>query len=208
MMFMKIILGSQSEGRKRMLEEMGISFEVMPANIDEKAIRLEDPKELVLAIARAKTVALKSKISEPAILITSDQVVVWHGKIREKPESEKEAKEFLEGYDLHPAETVGAVVVTNLVTGKQAVGVDTATVHFNPFTESEIDDLIADGQIFNLAGGFTIDGERWASHIRKIEGTRDSVIGLPKDLTAKLIREVSEKEKAPGTDGTAQGSSS
>lgn len=175
-----------------MLEEMGISFEVMAANIDEKAIRCEDPKALVLAIARAKTDALKSKISEPAILITSDQVVVWQGKIREKPESEKEAREFLEGYNVHPAETVGAVVVTNLETGKQAAGVDTATVHFSPFSEDEIDCLVADEQIFNQAGGFTIDGEGWVSHIRKIEGTRDSVIGLPKDLTARLIREVTE----------------
>ncbi len=189
---MKIILGSQSKGRKRMLEEMGVSFEVMPANIEEKAIRFEDPKELVLAIARAKTDALKSKIFEPAILITSDQIVVWQGRIREKPENEKEAREFLEGYNIHPAETVGAVVVTNLETGKQAEGVDTAKVHFSPFSEDEIDCLVADEQIFNFAGGFTIDGERWVSHIREIEGTRDSVIGLPKDLTRRLICEVTE----------------
>ncbi|NQS90060.1 Maf family protein, partial [Patescibacteria group bacterium] len=89
---MKIILGSQSKGRKKMLEEMGVEFEIMPADIDEKAIRLKDPKELVLVIARAKADALKPRISEPAILITSDQVVVWQGKIREKPENGKEAR--------------------------------------------------------------------------------------------------------------------
>ena len=189
---MKIILGSQSEGRRRMLEEMGITFEVMPAHIDEKALRLDNPKELVLALAKAKADALKSKIFESAVLITSDLVVVWHGKIMEKPENENEAKEFLEGYNLYPADTVTAVVVTNLDTGKQVAGVDTATVHFNPFTESEIQSLIADGDVFNRAGGFTIDGDGWISHIKKIEGTRDSVIGLPKDLTRRLLREVTE----------------
>lgn len=189
---MKIILGSQSKGRKKMLEEMGISFEVMAANIDEKTIRFEDPKELTLALARAKADALVQKISESAILITSDQVVMWQGKIIEKPENEKEAKEFLEGYNLYPAETVTAVVVTNLATGKRAEEVDVVKVYFNPFSEKEINDIVADGQVFHLAGGFTVDGEKWASHIKKIDGSRDSVIGLPKDITRRLIHEVKD----------------
>lgn len=175
-----------------MLEEMGIDFEVMAAHIDEKAIRREDPKELVMAIARAKTDALKSRISKAAILITADQVVVWQGKIREKPENAKEAREFLEGYNVHPVETVGALVVSNLQTGERAEGVDTAIVHFNPFSETDIEWLIADGQVFTLAGGFTIEGNMWERHIKKIEGTRDSVIGLSKDLTQRLISEVAE----------------
>lgn len=189
---MKIILGSQSKGRKKMLEEMGISFEVITASIDEKAIRLEDPKELTLALARAKAEALKPQISESAILITSDQVVVWNGKIREKPEDKKEVKEFLEGYNLYPAETVTAVVVINLATGKQAEGIDIAKVYFYPFSERDVDEIIKEGNVFHLAGGFTVDGEIWQSHIKKIRGTRDSVRGLPKALTARLIHEVVE----------------
>lgn len=171
---------------------MGYRFEVMTASIDEKTIRFDDPKELTLAVARAKAEALKPQIFESAILITSDQIVVWDGKIREKPRDEKEVKEFLQGYNLYPAETVTAVVVTNLATGKRVEAVDIAKVYFNPFSENEIDDLIAEGQVFHLAGGFTIDGEKWARHIKKIEGTRDSVIGLPKDITKRLIHEVTE----------------
>lgn len=186
----KIILGSKSEGRKQMLEEMGIEFEVIPANIDEKAIRLDDPKELVLAIAKAKAAALVSRISEPAILITSDQVVVCNGEMREKPESKKEARKFLESYSIYPAEAITSVVVTNLQTGKQVQEVDTAKVYFNPFSEDEINEIIEQGQVFDLAGGFTVDGEKWEGHVKKIEGTRDSVIGLPKDITRRLINAV------------------
>ncbi len=189
---MKIILGSQSKGRKKMLEEMGYQFEVIAANIDEKAIRLEDPKELTLAIAKAKTNALLSQIPKGAILITSDQVVVWNGKIREKPDDEKEVKEFLEGYNVYPAETVTAVVVTNLATGKRTEGVDIAKVYFNHFSDEDIDELVKEGSVFYLAGAFNVEGQIWESHIKKIEGTRDSVIGLPKDLTERLIHEVAE----------------
>jgi len=58
---------------------MGYEFEVMPSNIDEEEIRLENPQELTLALSYVKTNALLSKIKEPAILITSDQVVCWNG---------------------------------------------------------------------------------------------------------------------------------
>ena len=187
---MKIILGSQSKGRRKMLEEMGYEFEVESANIDEKAIRIDDPKELTLALARAKAEALRAQFLEDAILITSDQVVVWNGEIREKPQDEKEAEEFLEGYNIHPAQTVTAVVVTNTATDKQAQGVDIATVYFSTFSEKDIREIIEDKSLFEMAGGFTVEGELWERHINKIEGKRDSVIGLPKELTERLIKEV------------------
>ncbi|MDO8261486.1 MAG: Maf family protein [Candidatus Magasanikbacteria bacterium] len=186
---MRLILGSQSKGRKKMLEEMGLDFDVMAADIDERAIRFADPKVLVLAIANAKAEVLKTRISEPAILITSDQVVSWNGIIREKPENEEEAREFMAGYNICSPNTVVAVVVTNLSTGKKAEGVDVAKVNYKKLSESDIDYLIKNGDIYNLAGGVDIDGI-WESFVESIEGTRDGVIGLPKDLVRKLIEEV------------------
>ena len=187
---MKIILGSQSKGRRKMLEEMGLDFTVMAADIDERAIRFADPKILVLAIANAKAEALKPKISEPAILITADQVVFHDGKILEKPLNENEAREFMAGYNFCSPETVAAVVVTNLVSGKKAEGTDIAKVNYKKLSEADMDYLIKNGDIYNLAGGVDIDGPIWEPFVESIEGTRDSVIGLPKELTRKLIDEV------------------
>jgi len=175
-----------------MLKEMGMDFEAMSADIDEKQIRRDDPAELVLALARAKAEALKSRISEPAILITSDQVVVWQNKVLEKPEDEKEARAFLKGYNAHPAETVTGVFVTNLRNGKAAGGVDVAEVFFKSFSEVEMDELISRGDALDYAGGFSIDGEIWSDHVERIEGARDSVLALPKELTRRLMREVGE----------------
>lgn len=188
---MKIILGSQSQGRKQMLEEMGLRFEVMVSSIDEKAIRFDDPSQLVAALARAKAEALLPLITDPALLITSDQVVVWQDEIREKPENEDEARRFLEGYSIAPARTVTSVTVTDTQSGKNRTEVDIATVHFHPFTLWEIEDIINQGEIFQLAGVFTIEGELWEKHIDRIEGTRDSIIGLPKAITRRLLEEVS-----------------
>ncbi|MBI2409924.1 Maf family protein [Candidatus Kaiserbacteria bacterium] len=95
---MKIILGSSSKYRKRVLEENGYKFGIMIPDIDEKKIRTEDPYELPLMIAEAKAAALIPKIPDPALLITSDQIVVCDRQVYEKPQTEEEARSFLQKY--------------------------------------------------------------------------------------------------------------
>ena len=187
---MKIILGSKSKGRAKVLKEIGYDFEVMSADIDEKAIRFKDPEELTLKLAKAKADALLPKIKEPAILITSDQVVIWHGQIREKPENKDQAREFLQSYTLHPAETVTAIVVINTATGLRKQGVDIARAWFKTIPEKIIQQLISQGDVFMQAGGYSIDDPLLKPYILKIEGERESIMGLPKKLTLRLIEEV------------------
>ena len=79
---MTLILGSKSLGRQTVLKEAGYAFEVVTADIDEKAIRLSDPEKLVLALAHAKADAILKKIAGPGMLITADQVTVCNGEIR------------------------------------------------------------------------------------------------------------------------------
>jgi septum formation protein len=187
---MHIILGSQSHGRRELLSAMGYAFAVMPAHIDERAIRSEDPGALTLALAHAKADALLPQIHEPALLITSDQVVVWQGTIREKPAHTDEARAFLRGYAEGPAETVTAVVVTNTATRVRRQGVDRATVWFRRIPEEVIEQVIAQGDIFAHAGGFSITDPLLEAYIEHVDGTADSVIGLPTALTRRLIHAV------------------
>jgi septum formation protein len=184
---MHIILGSQSSGRRELLSAMGYTFTVMPADIDERAIRSEDPGALTLALAHAKADALLPQIHEPALLITSDQVVVWQGTIREKPAHAEEARAFLRGYAEGPAETVTAVVVTHTATGVRQQGVDRATVWFRRIPEGVIAQVIARGEVFAHAGGFSITDPLLEPYIERMDGTAESVIGLPTALTRGLI---------------------
>lgn len=187
---MKIILGSASKQRRAILERKGWSFEVMPADIDEKAIRKENPKELTMALAKAKAEALRSKIQEPILLITADQVVYWNGKILEKPENAQEARKFLQGYAQYPAQPINAVVVTNTQTGKQAGENDMNTVYFHPFPEEVIEKLIGEGNIFSQAGAFSIEDPLIAPFVERIEGTVDSIEGLPIAILERLIKSI------------------
>lgn len=187
---MKVILGSQSRGRKAILERTGIDFEVMSADIDEKAIRFEEPEKLTLALANAKADALVKNIKEPAILVTSDQVVVADGKILEKPKDADEFREYAEIYKNHPAETVTAVVVTNTTSGKKVEGLDRARVWLNPLPEKVLNELIDEGDVFYRAGGFSIENPILKPFVKRIEGDEDSIMGLPLKLTIKLMDEI------------------
>ena len=188
---MKIILGSASKGRREVLERMGYDFEIMTAGIDEKAIRDTDPKKLTLRLAHAKADALLSKIFEPALLITSDQVVYWNGNIHEKPESPERARENLKNYVAHPVETVTAVVVTNTLTKQRLEGIDVAKVVFSPIPDDVIQKTIDEGDVFTRAGGFNIEDPLLQGFIQKIEGEKESIIGLPKTLTEALLQKAS-----------------
>ena len=187
---MKLILGSKSAGRRAVLDGAGFDYEAMSADIDEKAIRFEDPEKLVLALAHAKADALLEQIDKVALLITADQVVVQGGKILEKPEDEDEARKFLRGYWEYPMETVSSVVITNTQTGKRVEGVDIAKVYFNKFSEDIIKKAITDGRIMHCSGAMRCEDPPFVDYIAKFEGTKDSTSGMPLVLLNKLLDEI------------------
>jgi len=170
-------------------QEVGFQYEVLTADIDEKAIRREDPSELVSVLAQAKATAIQNRMKEKenALLITCDQVVVHEGKILEKPVDADEARKFIRGYANAPASTVGAIAVTQLDTGKVEMEVDQANIFFTAIPDDKIDYLIKEGEVFYCAGGLMVEHELVTPHVVKIEGTMDAVMGLPKALVLKLL---------------------
>ncbi|XP_058725301.1 uncharacterized protein LOC131596602 isoform X1 [Vicia villosa] len=222
----KIILGSSSIARRKILSEMGYQFTLMTADIDEKSIRKETPEELVMALAEAKANAIISKLqttgnqqrideptlliaadtaeailqrlpvgdylkdAEPTLLITSDQVVVYEGVIREKPSNKEEARQFLKDYSGRKAATVGSVLVTNLKTGVRKGDSDRVEIYFNEIPDEIIEKLVDEGITLNVAGGLIIEHPLIFPYVKDVVGTTDSVMGLPKDLTEKLLKAV------------------
>jgi septum formation protein len=186
---MKIILGSASQARHNILKRMGYEFEVMSADIDEKTFRDPDPRKLTIVLAHAKADALLPKITEPALLITSDQVVWCQNQIWEKPVDADEARKFLSGYDYCEASTVTAIVVASTVSGRRVQGVDVAKAVFRPIPTELIDALIADGRVFSWSGAFSIEDPMLKPYVLHITGEKESIEGLPMALTRSLLAE-------------------
>ena len=173
------------------MKEMDYDFEVMAADLDEKAIRDPDPTKLTLALAIAKADALIPKIDKESLLITSDLVVFFQNKIIEKPESKSEAYDVLKSYKDEPIKTVCSVVVTNTKNGKRVSGTDISTVYFNPIPEENIKQFVESGKVFEHAGSFAAENPLFAPFVKKVEGTIESIMGLPVDLTKNLVQEAS-----------------
>ncbi|XP_019436915.1 PREDICTED: maf-like protein DDB_G0281937 isoform X3 [Lupinus angustifolius] len=193
----KIILGSSSVARRKILSEMGYQFTIVTADIDEKSIRKETPEELVMALAEAKAEAIVQRLhvddylkeAEPTLLITCDQVVVYGGVVREKPSSKEEAQQFLKDYSGRHAATVGSVLVTNLKTGLRKGEWDRVEIYFNEIPDETIEKLVDEGITLNVAGGLIIEHPLILPFVKEVVGTTDSVMGLPKALTEKLLKD-------------------
>lgn len=189
---MKIILGSSSKYRRQILTDHGYEFEVMSPDVDEKSIRTEDPHDLPLTLARMKAQVLQENIVEPVLVITCDTVAICNGKLREKPVSEEELRMFLQEYEQYPAEVVGAVVVTNTLTGKQVSSVDVAKVYFKPMTQEQINLYIEIGDPYSRAGGFAIQHPAFTPYVERFEGDKEGIIGINVDTVSRLLKEAQE----------------
>jgi septum formation protein len=187
---MKLILGSSSKYRQKVLRNGGIEFDVIKPEIDEKQIRHPDPQELTLLIARAKSDAVIAKLKEPAIVVTSDEVGVADGKLLEKPISLDEARETIKHYFVHPPSFVTSVVVKNTATGKRVEGSEWGTVYFKPIPDDVLEKFLAEGDALNCAGAFTAEDPLLVPYLT-FDGGLDCIIGMPLELTKRLIRKVS-----------------
>ena len=187
-----LILGSGSASRQAILRECGLgAFTICKPDIDEKAIRFDDPEKLVMALGVAKAAAiLERKRGEDALIITGDQVVVaMGGRILEKPESEAEAREFIASYANEPPCTVGSCVITDAKSGQQFAAIDTATVHFRPIPTATIDALVAEGSVYACAGGLMVEHPLVQPHVARMDGSMDSIMGLCKSTLMQLLDE-------------------
>lgn len=187
---MKIILGSSSRWRRELMRQIVPEFEVLEPNIDERAIVESNPQVLTMKIAKAKSKALWPRVTEPAIILTADQVVVCNGVIRGKPLSESEARDFLWSYRRYPAEYVNALYAYNTVTKRDVIAVDFAKVYCKGLTEQAIEDIIKQKLVFTRAGGCDIGHPSFDAYVERIEGSVDSALGLPLNLTRLLIQDV------------------
>jgi septum formation protein len=188
---MKLCLGSSSIFRKSILETYGFDFFTCSPNIDEKDLGKtfrdeQDATNLVLHLAHLKADALQDKVGE-CYLVCSDQVIVHNGKIREKPESIQQCREYLQSYQYAPAESYTAVVVVNTKTQKRLGQVDVAKQYFRPIPETVIELALQQGHVMKSSGGFMIENELFKPFLGELVGDETSIMGLPIPVMNNLI---------------------
>lgn len=95
-----IILASSSPFRRQLLQNAGVAFEVVPAEVDERALEapLADsgatPEDVALVLAEAKAVDVSQR-SPGAWVIGSDQTLSLDDEVFHKPEDMEGARRHL-----------------------------------------------------------------------------------------------------------------
>ena len=185
---MKLILGSSSKFRRQILDEAGVEYEAVSPDIDEKKIRTMNHAQTPVVLSYAKALAVAEQVKEPAIIIACDQVVVCNGQILEKPESAEEIRAWYKIYEDYPAEFINGITIYNTETKSSLTAQETAVATFSDLTPEAVEEIINDGEAFHCAGGICSDVKD--VRINLIEGSRDSMIGLPLKFVLDMIERV------------------
>jgi len=183
----KIILASASPRRKEILNNLGMSFEVICSDAEEKVDAELPPHIIVQELAMLKGTDVASKTHD-AIVISADTIVYFDKRILGKPTDEISAKKMLEMLSGKVHEVYTGVCVTDSVSGKSISDYEVTKVKFKNLTQEEIDRYIKTGEPMDKAGSYGIQG-KGSLFVEKIDGDYFNVVGLPAVKLAKLLRE-------------------
>jgi len=182
-----IILASGSLQRKDVLSSLNFAFDVVPADIDEKAIRNDDLKKQAEMVARAK--AEKVAKEREAIVIAADTFVVIGGVTLEKPLDITEAREMLKtqcGKELQVYTGFCYIDKQNDIDFSDAVIIN---AFFREMSEQEIESYIHNYPVTTWSAGFAPAYSYGMTLIEKIEGSFTGFIyGLPMELLIPLLK--------------------
>lgn len=182
---MKVILASQSPRRKDLLTKMGVVFETVPSNYDEK---LDDNRDATvvakeLALGKAMDVAKKNP---DAYVIGADTIVVLNGRQLEKPTSRENAHEMLKELSDTVNYVVTGLAVVCINKNVRLLQADTSPVYFGPYDKQAVDAYIATGDPMDKAGAYSVQ-KLYGTMITSVEGNVDTIMGLPTKKLASLL---------------------
>jgi septum formation protein len=182
-----IYLASGSPRRRELLQQIGVSFRVIDANLDETAIQGESPLAYVSRLAQAKAMAgwERSRDSGGAPVLAADTAVVLDGRILGKPAGMNDAIAMLLQLSGRAHEVLTAVAM------RTAAGIEVKVSHsmvtFRPIDSSEASAYWETGEPTDKAGAYAIQGYA-AIFISDLKGSYSGVMGLPLFETAALLK--------------------
>jgi septum formation protein len=177
-----LILASKSRARQALLANAGISFEVVPAEIDERAVQqasgLAAPDAIAALLAREKALAV-SKGHAGGFVVGADQTLALGERLFSKPAGRAEAAEQLGALAGHRHELHSAVAVAR--DGKIIFAdASTAGMTMRRLGKAEIDAYLdrAGDAVTSSVGAYQLEG--LGVHLfERIEGDHFTILGLP-----------------------------
>jgi septum formation protein len=175
-----LILASQSQTRKALLEQAGIAVKAIAARVNEREIETRNPVErrtpalVALLLAEAKALSVLGEV-----VIGADQILELDGEILHKAASLEEARSRLDRLRgrMHRLHTAVVLVRSGNVVWRH---VETAALTMRAFSDGECDAVLAEeGEaVLGSVGAYQLEGPS-IRLFEKIEGDYFAILGLP-----------------------------
>jgi len=177
----RIILASASPRRKEILEELGLKFDVIPADVDESKIKADTPDLLVEKLSLAKAGEIFKKYKE-AVIIAADTTVFMDGKYYGKPGTEENAVKML-------SELQGKwhTVYTGVTVCQYGVPVSfgcESKVKFKKLSKEDIEKYVKECKPLDKAGAYGIQDNQI---VEEYKGSYSNIVGLPKEELYEVL---------------------
>lgn len=176
----RLILASKSKARAALLRNAGLSFKVVPANIDEEKIArtIKNGKKLARHLAREKALSV-AKNNVGAWVIGADQVLTCGNRIFSKAKNKEQAKKnlkFLSGKTHHLHSALCIAHNEKIVWQHLDSAALTMREMNNEFLQAYI--TSAGKSLTDCVGAYALEGSgAWL--FEKIEGDYFTILGLP-----------------------------
>jgi septum formation protein len=182
-----ILLASASPRRRELLTQLGVTFTVSAANIDETADQGETPQDYVRRMAREKALAGLEQTLGLMPSLGSDTIVLLDGEILCKPETRAEAESMLQALSERTHHVYSAVAVA-LQPDEVLESLNITAVTFGKMPTDWIKSYCQSDEPMDKAGAYAVQGGA-GQYIKHIDGSYSGVMGLPLFETAQLLRD-------------------
>jgi len=172
-----IVLASESTRRVDILRTLGISFSIIPPDIDESKRRDETIREYAQRVAHDKARKVGTHFPDKWV-IGADTIVVHKGRVMGKPKNDDEAMDMLTTLQGKWHKVLTAYCILNV--SKQACYQDVVEtkVFIKDLTSAEIKRYIKTSEPFDKAGSYAVQG-KGGYMVKEIKGSYSNVVGLP-----------------------------
>ena len=199
-----IYLASQSPRRSQLLDQIGVSHQILVADAAENAIedaevleiahKNEAPKAYVMRVTGLKLDAavtrMKNRGLPTAPILCADTTVCMGRVIYGKPENAVDAVRMLAELSGKTHRVLTSIALAYGVGGKKHLqALSESKVTFATMTKAQIASYVATGEPLGKAGSYGVQGMA-AGMIERISGSYSGIMGLPLFETTQLLRQI------------------
>jgi len=181
----EIILASGSRQRRLIMDALGLTYKIIPADIDEKSIRDMDLALRAEKIARAKAEFVFQK--NEGIIIAADTFAVCGDKVLEKPENLSEAIEMLKSERNNQIMVYTGFCYLDKVNKIDFSKTSISKLILRDMSDNEIENFVKNNPVLQWSAAFSPTYLYQSTFIKHFEGSITGVSGLPTELLIECL---------------------